>query len=237
MQDESSEESSAEISQYYNLRDRKIPRKQTYEKETEQKRNQKHGQRRRTHTDTVERIIGNHASYFYPVYTRNVRTGNGTTKPAKPILERIMEIELSTAAERLPQITSASSSGGRQRPTATTFGVEGKISPAGRRVAIGVSENETDAGAQAQPVMTRNPVRRIRSVSATRENTIPVPIDMWTRTLATSGTKTISDAVLAPKLFTGRTTQDPESWLDYFERYCNFRKLQPQSCSELMQML
>jgi hypothetical protein len=30
---------------------------------------------------------------------------------------------------------------------------------------------------------------------------------------------------VAPKPFTGKSSQDPETWLEYFERYCDFRQL------------
>ena len=35
----------------------------------------------------------------------------------------------------------------------------------------------------------------------------------------------ISDSVLAPKTFNGIAAEDPEAWLDYFERYTNYRSI------------
>jgi hypothetical protein len=35
----------------------------------------------------------------------------------------------------------------------------------------------------------------------------------------------ISDSVLAPKPFNGTAAEDPEAWLDYFERYTKYRSI------------
>jgi hypothetical protein len=44
---------------------------------------------------------------------------------------------------------------------------------------------------------------------------------------AESKTRAISDTAVAPKPFTGKSSQDPEAWLEYFERHCDFRRLVP----------
>jgi hypothetical protein len=55
-----------------------------------------------------------------------------------------------------------------------------------------------------------------------------VPCDLVLQALAVeSKTRAISDAAVAPKPFTGKSSQDPEAWLEYFERYCDFRRLVP----------
>jgi hypothetical protein len=46
------------------------------------------------------------------------------------------------------------------------------------------------------------------------------------RTLKQPAPRTaISDSVLAPKTFNGTTAEDPEAWLDYFERYTKYRNI------------
>ena len=74
----------------------------------------------------------------------------------------------------------------------------------------------------------RSPPRvptRTRSASAGSTDRITIPAELLLRTLASSGTKAISDTAVAPKPFTGKSTQDPEVWLEYLERYCDFRQL------------
>jgi hypothetical protein len=39
-------------------------------------------------------------------------------------------------------------------------------------------------------------------------------------------TRTISDTIIGPKQWTGKSTDDPELWLDYFHQYCTFRNLE-----------
>jgi hypothetical protein len=46
------------------------------------------------------------------------------------------------------------------------------------------------------------------------------------RTLKQPAPRTaISDSVLAPKTFNGTAAEDPEAWLDYFERYIKYRNI------------
>jgi hypothetical protein len=50
-----------------------------------------------------------------------------------------------------------------------------------------------------------------------------VPCDLVLQALASeSKTRAVSDTAVAPKSFTGKSSQDPEAWLEYFERYCYF---------------
>lgn len=49
--------------------------------------------------------------------------------------------------------------------------------------------------------------------------------------------RSISDASIAPKAFTGKSEQDTEEWYEYFERYAEFRKLPPPQKRELFSLL
>jgi hypothetical protein len=73
--------------------------------------------------------------------------------------------------------------------------------------------------------------RRQRSASSEFQkpaDKVLVPCDLMLQALAVEGkTRAISDAAVAPKPFTGKSSQDPEAWLEYFERYCDFRRLVP----------
>jgi hypothetical protein len=73
--------------------------------------------------------------------------------------------------------------------------------------------------------------RRQRSASSEFQkpaDKVLVPCDLVLQALAVeSKTRAISDAAVAPKPFTGKSSQDPEAWLEYFERYCDFRRLVP----------
>jgi hypothetical protein len=74
------------------------------------------------------------------------------------------------------------------------------------------------------------PTRRARSTSGQRttcEDRVPVPTDWLLRTIAANGTRTVSDAAVQPKPFTGKADQDPEGWFEFFERYADFRQLEP----------
>jgi hypothetical protein len=82
--------------------------------------------------------------------------------------------------------------------------------------------------------------KRTRTHSRERgrgNDTITVPADWFMRSVQSSGARSISDTVVAPKPFTGSSTQDPEAWLEYFERYVNFRKLSTAERLELLGML
>lgn len=48
---------------------------------------------------------------------------------------------------------------------------------------------------------------------------VMIPCNLVLQTLASSMTRTISDTAVAPKPFTDKRSQDPEAWLEYFERY------------------
>jgi hypothetical protein len=54
-----------------------------------------------------------------------------------------------------------------------------------------------------------------------------VPTDWLLRTIAANGTRAVSDAAVQPKPFTGQADQDPEGWFEFFERYADFRQLEP----------
>ncbi|HSN24585.1 MAG TPA: hypothetical protein VLS45_10585 [Methylomicrobium sp.] len=75
------------------------------------------------------------------------------------------------------------------------------------------------------------PVARMRG----RPNEITVPGEFFMQTLA--ATRSISDAVVAPKPFTGRAGDEAENWLEYFDRYCNFRRLNDDNRAELFRIL
>ena len=82
--------------------------------------------------------------------------------------------------------------------------------------------------------------RRARSSSHERDHsvrTVTVPADMFYNTVSPAPSRAISDTVVAPKPFTGRSSQDPEAWLEYFERYANFRKLTPADRLDLFGMM
>jgi hypothetical protein len=49
--------------------------------------------------------------------------------------------------------------------------------------------------------------------------------------------RSISDAVIAPKPFSGKPDQDAEAWFDYFERCAKFRKLRPPQKREFFSLL
>ena len=46
----------------------------------------------------------------------------------------------------------------------------------------------------------------------------------------------ISDSVLSPKPFTGISTEDPEAWLEYFERYATYRNINDRDKAVLFAM-
>ena len=90
------------------------------------------------------------------------------------------------------------------------------------------------------PAAPRIAARRTRSLSASRQtppDTVAVPTDLLLKSLAAANTRMVPDVVVAPKPFTGNASQDPESWLEYFERYCDFRKLSLDGRRELFRIL
>jgi hypothetical protein len=109
---------------------------------------------------------------------------------------------------------------------------------AGRQVELGVGSAESEAESceptepetRRTPRRTYVPTRRARSVSGQRttgEDRVPVPTDWLLRTIAANGTRAVSDAAVQPKPFTGQADQDPEGWFEFFERYAEFRQLEP----------
>ena len=50
-------------------------------------------------------------------------------------------------------------------------------------------------------------------------------------------TRFISDSLIGPKPWTGLSSEDPESWLEIFTNYCNFRELKEPDCLRLMIIL
>jgi hypothetical protein len=109
---------------------------------------------------------------------------------------------------------------------------------AGRQVELGDGSAESDAEStdssepetRRTPRRTYMPTRRARSASGQRttgEDRVPVPTDWLLRTIAANGTRTVSDAAVQPKPFTGKADQDPEGWFEFFERYADFRQLEP----------
>jgi hypothetical protein len=66
---------------------------------------------------------------------------------------------------------------------------------------------------------------------------VGVPAEFLVRTVAANTVRSISDASIAPKAFTGKTEQDAEEWFEYFERYAEFRKLLPPQKRELFSLL
>lgn len=73
--------------------------------------------------------------------------------------------------------------------------------------------------------------RRHRSASLKAQkpaDQVVVPYDLVLQALASNGkTRAISDTAVALKPFTGKSSSDPEAWLEYFEKYCDFRQLGP----------
>jgi hypothetical protein len=119
---------------------------------------------------------------------------------------------------------------------------------AGRQVELGVGSAESDAEScepseretRRTPRRTYTPTRRARSTSGQRavcEDRVPVPADWLLRTIAANGTRTVSDAAVSPKPFTGRADQDPEGWFEYFERYSDFQQLDVTSKKKLFGIL
>jgi len=51
-------------------------------------------------------------------------------------------------------------------------------------------------------------------------------------------TTVVSDSIIAPKPFTGRTADgDPEGWLEYFKRYCKHRQVTQEATLSLFKLL
>jgi hypothetical protein len=109
---------------------------------------------------------------------------------------------------------------------------------AGRQVELDDRSAESDAEStdssgpetRRTPRRTVMPTRRARSASGQRttaEDRVPVPTDWLLRTIAANGTRAVSDAAVQPKPFTGQADQDPEGWFEFFERYADFRQLEP----------
>ena len=102
-----------------------------------------------------------------------------------------------------------------------------------------IRATERDRSRPAERNYRRTPTRS-RSTSQgsrEREECVTIPAALLVRTLAASGTKAISDTAVAPKPFTGRSSQDPEVWLEYFERYCDFRQLADEDRLKLLGIL
>jgi hypothetical protein len=109
---------------------------------------------------------------------------------------------------------------------------------AGRQVELDDGSTESDAEStgssesetRSEPRRAVMPTRRARSASEQRttgEDRVPVPTDWLLRTIAANGTRAVSDAAVQPKPFTGQADQDPEGWFEFFERYAEFRQLEP----------
>jgi hypothetical protein len=77
----------------------------------------------------------------------------------------------------------------------------------------------------------------LSSGTAEPPSTVGVPADFLVRTVAANTVRSISDASIAPKAFTGKAEQDAEEWYEYFERYAEFRKLLPPQKRELFSLL
>jgi hypothetical protein len=67
--------------------------------------------------------------------------------------------------------------------------------------------------------------------------TVGVPAEFLVHIVAANTVRSISDASIAPKAYTGKTEQDAEKWFEYFERYAEFRKLLPPQNRELFSLL
>ena len=89
------------------------------------------------------------------------------------------------------------------------------------------------------PSTIKRTLPRIPSHPSEQENrsAFLVPADIFSRTMADSEHRAISDTVLAPKPFCGSSDQDAEQWLEYFNRYCRFRHLSARASEELFKML
>jgi hypothetical protein len=77
----------------------------------------------------------------------------------------------------------------------------------------------------------------LNSDTAEPPSTVKVLADFLVRTVSTNIVRSISDASIAPKAFTGKTEQDAEEWYGYCERYAEFRKLLPHQKRELFSLL
>jgi len=48
---------------------------------------------------------------------------------------------------------------------------------------------------------------------------------------------TVSDSIIAPKPFTGKSDEDAEAWLDYLRRYAEHRCLQDSDLQTLFKLM
>jgi hypothetical protein len=79
-----------------------------------------------------------------------------------------------------------------------------------------------------------------RTRSAERQQdapTVVIPANWLAQSVQSTGSRSISDAVVAPKPFTAKAGQDAEAWLEYFQRYANFRKLATHDKLQLLGLL
>jgi Retrotransposon gag protein len=80
----------------------------------------------------------------------------------------------------------------------------------------------------------REHVQELREViqHTTTKSAIMNPSTQWQ-----DKTRCISDALIGPKPWTGLSSDDPESWMEIFTNYCNFRELKESDSLRLMIIL
>jgi hypothetical protein len=118
-----------------------------------------------------------------------------------------------------------------------------------RQVTFRRQSDESEVSA-AEPEETKKRGRRLKSPkffrrqrSASSEfqkpaDKVVVPCALVLLALASSSkTRAISDTAVAPKPFTGKSSQDSGAWLEYFERCCDFRQLGPADRLKLLSIL
>jgi hypothetical protein len=92
----------------------------------------------------------------------------------------------------------------------------------GSAVSDAESIEPSEAGTRRSSRQTLATTRRTRSTSgslARFDSHVMVPADLLLRTLAASNSRTVSNAAVSHKPFTGRADQDPDESFECFERY------------------
>ena len=124
-----------------------------------------------------------------------------------------------------------------------TYGTPTAATARQSQISFSVDDSPVEKGARSKQRVEQTVRRRqrTRSLSADRDTGVPmitVPAELFHDNVRMQqGGRTISDTVVAPKPFTGQSSQDPESWFEYFERYANFWRLTPGERLELFGMM
>jgi hypothetical protein len=151
--------------------------------------------------------------------------GRSVTDPAlRPITTRQVEFSLATPTETDDETRKRENKPAKHESGPTLYAVDrgGQLPTSDRPAKSPISAGKT------------------RTRSAERQQdapTVVIPANWLAQSVQSTGSRSISDAVVAPKPFTAKAGQDAEAWLEYFERYANFRKLSTPEKLELLGML